>query len=155
MAVASCCWMLRVVTAYVPRLGHRESTCTSQDMSERAAECSFVRRYLRPYNRKMRILLSDGHCQLLHVVGAVVTTSASPGHRESVCTSSVMCGRAAESVSAAAGSLAAVAALGHALQLCIAFFKVANHAHQLSLDTHSENIRHTDSLGLTGSHSQE
>ena len=58
----------------------------------------------------MRILLSDGHCQLLHVVGAVVTTSASPGHRESVCTSSVMCGRAAESVSAAAGSLAAVAA---------------------------------------------
>ena len=58
----------------------------------------------------MRILLSDGHCQLLHVVGAVMTTSASPGHRESVCTSSVMCGRAAESVSAAAGSLAAVAA---------------------------------------------
>ena len=110
MAVASCCWMLRVVTAYVPRLGHRESTCTSQDTSERAAECSFVRRYLRPYNRKMRILLSDGHCQLLHVVGAVMTTSASPGHRESVCTSSVMCGRAAESVSAAAGSLAAVAA---------------------------------------------
>ena len=102
--------MLRVVTAYVPRLGHRESICTSRDMSERAAECSFVRRYLRPYNRKMRILLSDGHCQLLHVVGAVVTTSASPGHRESVCTSSAMCGRAAESVSAAAGSLAAVAA---------------------------------------------
>ena len=58
----------------------------------------------------MRILLSDGHGQQLHVVGAVVTTSASPGHRESVCTSSVMCGRAAESVSAAAGSLAAVAA---------------------------------------------
>ena len=58
----------------------------------------------------MRILLSDGHCQQLHVVGAVVTTSASPGHRESVCTSSVVCGRAAESVSAAAGSLAAVAA---------------------------------------------
>ena len=25
MAVASCCWMLRVVMAYVPRLGHRES----------------------------------------------------------------------------------------------------------------------------------
>ena len=46
----------------------------------------------------------------LHVVGAVVTTSASPGHRESICTSSVRCGRAAESVSAAAGSLAAVAA---------------------------------------------
>ena len=46
MAVASCCWMLRVVTAYVPRLGHRESICTSRDVSERAAECSFVRRYL-------------------------------------------------------------------------------------------------------------
>ena len=61
-------------------------------------------------NRKMRTSLSDGHGQQLHVVGAVVTTSASPGHRESICTSSVMCGRAAESVSAAAGSLAAVAA---------------------------------------------
>ena len=48
MAVASCCWMLRVVMAYVPRLGHRESICTSQDMSERAAECCFVLRYLRP-----------------------------------------------------------------------------------------------------------
>ena len=58
----------------------------------------------------MRILLSDGHGQQLHVVGAVVTTSASPGHRESICTSSVRCGRAAESVSAAAGSLAAVVA---------------------------------------------
>ena len=58
----------------------------------------------------MRILLSDGHGQQLHVVGAVVTTSASLGHRESICTSSVMCGRAAESVSAAAGSLAAVVA---------------------------------------------
>ena len=58
----------------------------------------------------MRILLSDGHGQQLHVVGAVVTTSASLGHRESICTSSVMCVRAAESVSAAAGSLAAVAA---------------------------------------------
>ena len=44
------------------------------------------------FNRKMRVLLSDGHSQQLHVVGAVVTTSASPGHRESVCTSSVMCG---------------------------------------------------------------
>ena len=52
MAVASCCWMLRVVTAYVPRLGHRESICTSQDMSERAAECCFVRRYLRPLTAK-------------------------------------------------------------------------------------------------------
>ena len=58
----------------------------------------------------MRILLSDGHGQQLHVVGAVVTISARLGHRESICTSSVMCGRAAESVSAAAGSLAAVAA---------------------------------------------
>ena len=58
----------------------------------------------------MRILLSDGHGQQLHVVGAVVTISARLGHRESICTSSAMCGRAAESVSAAAGSLAAVAA---------------------------------------------
>ena len=58
----------------------------------------------------MRILLSDGHGQQLHVVGAVVTTSASLGHRASIYTSSVMCGRAAESVSAAAGSLATVVA---------------------------------------------
>ena len=58
----------------------------------------------------MRVLLSDGHSQQLHVVGAVATISARLGHRESICTSSAMCGRAAESVSAAAGSLAAVAA---------------------------------------------
>ena len=56
MAVASCCWMLRVVMAYVPRLGHRESICTSQDMSERAAECCLVLQVSKA-NRKMRILL--------------------------------------------------------------------------------------------------
>ena len=43
-----CCWLLRVVVAYLPRLGRRESICTSQDISERAAECCFVLRYLRP-----------------------------------------------------------------------------------------------------------
>ena len=108
MAVASCCWMLRVVMAYVPRLGHRESICTSQDMSERAAECWFV--LSKASKRKMRTLLSDGNGQQLHVVGAVATISARLGHRESICTSSAMCWRAVESVSAASGSLAAVAA---------------------------------------------
>ena len=62
------------------------------------------------FNRKMCAVLSDGHCQQLHVVGAVATISVRLGHHESICTSSAMCGRAAESVSAAAGSLAAVAA---------------------------------------------
>ena len=72
----------------------------------------WIRAVSKAFNRKMRILLSDGHGQQLHVVGAVagVTISARLGHRESICTSSAMCGRAAESVSAAAGSLAAVAA---------------------------------------------
>ena len=54
--------------------------------------------------------MRDGNGQQLHVVGTVATISARLGHRESICTSSAMCGRAAESVSAAAGSLAAVAA---------------------------------------------
>ena len=110
MAMASCCWLLRVVMAYLPRLGHRESICTSQDMSERAAECCFVLQVSKAFDRKMRILLSDGNGQQLHVVGAVATISVRLGHHESICTSSAMCGRAAESVSAAAGSLAAVAA---------------------------------------------
>ena len=52
MAMASCCWLLRVGMAYLPRLGHRESICTSQDMSERAAECCFVLRYPRPLTAK-------------------------------------------------------------------------------------------------------
>ena len=65
----------------------------------------------KAFNRKMCAVLSDGvHCQQLHVVGAVATISVRLGHHESICTSSAMCGRAAESVSAAAGSLAAVAA---------------------------------------------
>ena len=64
----------------------------------------------KAFNPKLRTLLSDGNGQQLHVVGAVATISARLGHRESICTSSAMCGRAAESVSAAAGSLAAVAA---------------------------------------------
>ena len=64
----------------------------------------------KAFNRKMRAVLSDGHSGQLHVVGAVATISVRLGHHESICTSSAMCGRAAESVSAAAGSLAAVAA---------------------------------------------
>ena len=53
----------------------------------------------KAFNRKIRILLSDGHGQQLHVVGAVVTISARLGHRESICTSPAMCGKEGHALS--------------------------------------------------------
>ena len=90
-------------------LGPRSARNRSLALS-RAVLAAFRAQVFKAFHLKMRTLLSDGNGQQLHVVGAVATISARLGHRESICTSSAMCGRAAESISAAAGSLAVVAA---------------------------------------------
>ena len=90
--MASCCFLLRIVWAYLTRLGHRESICMSQDMRKGAAEGCFVLRYLKLPTSKCVLYSRDGHGQQLHAVGAVATISAGLGHRESICTSSAICG---------------------------------------------------------------